>query len=98
MDVSSPVGPSRSEFACGELDAVDLLASRKLTTRHGEWTEYCFRYSNEDVIAISHGDLEAPGEIPTRVHSTCFAAHYLESVECDCREQLEAAFALMARE
>lgn len=74
------------------LTAADLLATRPLNTRWGVWQEHAFRYAKTDIIALAFGAWEAEAEVTVRIHSTCFAAHYLESLECDCREQLAMAY------
>lgn len=69
--------------------AVDLMCRRELSTQRGTWTETLFRYSDSDIVVLSLGAWMEVSEPLIRIHSTCFAAHYLGSVECDCREQLE---------
>ncbi|HUC56973.1 MAG TPA: hypothetical protein VMA95_06205 [Streptosporangiaceae bacterium] len=69
------------------MNALDLLAKRQLRTIYGVAEEFLFRYANEDVITLAFGEWRCR-KVPVRVHSTCFSAHYLASVECDCREQL----------
>jgi 3,4-dihydroxy 2-butanone 4-phosphate synthase/GTP cyclohydrolase II len=77
------------------LVAADLLATRPLNTRWGVWREHAFRYGKTDIVTLSFGDCTADDEIAVRLHSTCFSAHYLESTECDCREQLALAFEII---
>ena len=43
------------------------------------------------------GDLSGP-PVLARVHSSCFTGEVLGSLRCDCRAQLEAALARIARE
>ncbi len=76
--------------------ALDLLEERHLNTRWGVWTERAFLFGKQDIIALTLGNWAGEEEVPIRIHSTCFSAHYLESTECDCREQLEAAYELIA--
>jgi len=78
------------------LSAADLLANRTLNTRWGVWQEHAFRYGKTDIVTLSFGEWADGDEIPVRLHSTCFAAHYLESTECDCREQLSLAFEVIS--
>ena len=77
--------------------SADLLVDRELETKHGFWHEYLFRYAGTDIIVLGFGDWQGKQELLVRIHSTCLAAHYLESVECDCREQLEMAFEALSR-
>ena len=67
--------------------ALDLLAARQIETQYGPADEFLFRYANQDVVALALGSWRF-GKVPVRVHSSCFSAHYLASLECDCREQL----------
>lgn len=75
--------------------SLDLLASRALETNYGSVTEYLFRFQERDVVTMVFGtDLT---EVPVRIHSTCFSAHYMGSRECDCREQLQMALSTMSK-
>jgi GTP cyclohydrolase II len=78
--------------------AVDLLFERQVDTRFGTWTERLFRFANSDIIVLGRGDWRSTEAPLARVHSTCFSAHYLESTECECREQLTIAFQRIAAE
>lgn len=69
-----------------------LLFDRPLRTRHGLWHEFLFSFGTSEVVVLGYGSWR---EIPRpliRLHSSCFSAHYLASVECDCREQLSIAY------
>jgi GTP cyclohydrolase II len=73
-----------------------LLFDRPLRTRHGLWHEFLFSFGTSEVVVLGHGSWQ---EIPRpliRLHSSCFSAHYLASVECDCREQLSIAYERIA--
>ncbi|MCR3752681.1 GTP cyclohydrolase II [Lentzea californiensis] len=73
-----------------------MMFRRELSTQLGKWTETLFRYADEDIVVLSVGNwLEADAPL-IRIHSTCFAAHYLGSIECDCREQLEITMELIS--
>jgi len=74
--------------------ALDLLESRPIRTLYGDCHEYLYRYQNEDVIALTFGEV-TESAIPVRIHSACFAAHYMGSIECDCREQLDVTLRSM---
>lgn len=74
------------------IKSVDLLVERKLLTKYGIWNEYLFVYANKEIVVLAYGEWQNKPELLVRVHSTCLSAHYLFSVECDCREQLEIAF------
>lgn len=76
----------------GSRSAADLLVKRPLNTQWGLWVESLYRVGNDDVIAVTLGSWTVTDVVPLRIHSTCFAAHYLGSTECDCREQLVETF------
>ena len=73
---------------------VTRVATTQLPTRrYGDWTVHAYRASVEphDVIALVKGDI-ADGE-PTlvRVHSSCVTGDLLDSLRCDCGDQLHLA-------
>ncbi|HEV7668016.1 MAG TPA: GTP cyclohydrolase [Thermoanaerobaculia bacterium] len=74
------------------LVAADLLVERDLETKFGTWTEHLFRYADHDIVVLSFGAWRDQENVLVRTHSACLGGHYFWSVECDCREQLEAAF------
>ncbi len=80
------------------LDSACLLAERSLETMYGSWNEYLFSYANWEIVVLSFGKWRENVDVKVRIHSTCLAAHYLFSIECDCREQLESAFLDIAAE
>ena len=51
----------------------------------------------EEHVAMVLGDV-AGGGVLARVHSSCFTGEVLGSLRCDCRAQLDAALARIARE
>lgn len=73
-------------------NSADLITERDLETEFGCCTEYLFRYANSDIVVATFGNWQVATAPLVRIHSTCLAAHYLKSTECDCREQLELAF------
>lgn len=77
-------------------NALDLLANRQISTLHGPADEFLFRYANQDIIVLALGEWRHR-KVPVRVHSACFGAHYLASIECDCREQLAVTMREMLR-
>lgn len=71
---------------------VELLFRRVLDTQFGAWEEYLFRSGSKDITIVCHGGWREVERPLARLHSSCVSAHYLASVECDCREQLEIAY------
>jgi GTP cyclohydrolase II len=65
------------------------LAEGNLKTKFGEFLEVLYYDGQKESMAIVMGDVKDGEEILCRVHSACSSAHIFNSVECDCREQLE---------
>jgi GTP cyclohydrolase II len=71
------------------------LAEANLRTKFGEYKEVLFYDGQKESIALLMGDVQGE-EILCRVHSSCLFGHYFNSIECDCREQMETAQRLIA--
>jgi GTP cyclohydrolase II len=82
----------------------------RLPTAHGEFRVVVYRtgdagglgasavgLANEEHVAMVLGDVAGPSVL-TRVHSSCFTGEVMGSLRCDCRAQLDAAMARIARE
>ncbi len=65
------------------------LAQEPLKTKFGEFLEVLYYDGQKESIAIVMGDVQDGEEILCRVHSACLAAHVFNSIQCDCREQME---------
>ncbi|HZY59635.1 MAG TPA: hypothetical protein VFE56_07730 [Candidatus Binataceae bacterium] len=70
---------------------IQRQAERGLRTRFGDWREILYYRGQREIIALIFGEVSGRENIPCRVHSSCLSAHLLNSVECDCREQMEIA-------
>jgi GTP cyclohydrolase II len=81
-----------------------------LPTPHGEFRVVVYRTGrpagqgattvglpDEEHVAMVMGDPAGAGVL-ARVHSSCFTGEVLGSLRCDCRAQLDAALARIARE
>ena len=77
---------------------IKRLADRKLKTKFGTFTEVLYYDGQNESIALVMGDVENKEDVFCRVHSHCIGAHVFSSVECTCREEMEAAQALIERE
>jgi GTP cyclohydrolase II len=77
---------------------VSIYAETNLPTRHGEFKVVVFRNTvdNKEHLAIIKGEIGDGRDIPLRLHSECLTSEVLDSLKCDCREQLQAAFKYMA--
>ncbi|QHT69730.1 GTP cyclohydrolase [Rhodocytophaga rosea] len=65
------------------------LAEGKLRTAFGDYTEMLFYDGQKECIAMVMGDVKDRQDVLCRIHSSCIYGHYFNSVECDCRQQME---------
>ena len=70
---------------------ITKIAEGNLQTKFGEYHEILFYDGQKESIALIMGNVYGEEEVLCRIHSSCIAAHYFNSTECDCREQLEIA-------
>ena len=77
---------------------IKRLAERPLNTKYGTFTEVLYYDGRSESIALVTGQVENAENVLCRVHSHCIGAHVFNSIECDCREQMEAAQAMIERE
>lgn len=83
------------------------LASAELPTRFGLFKTHVFRTVELDAgahgacskehVALVFGDIEGAANLPIRIHSECITSEVFGSLKCDCKEQLDAALAEVAR-
>ncbi len=78
------------------------VASAPLPTRFGPFNAHIFRCVGEggaekEHVAMVFGEIEGGENVPVRVHSECLTGEVLGSLKCDCKEQLDAALAEVAR-
>lgn len=71
------------------------LAERDLKTKFGNFREILYYDGQSESIAIVMGDVEAQEDVLCRIHSSCLTAHVFNSIECDCREQMEMSQAII---
>lgn len=74
------------------------LIERDLSTRYGRFREILYYDGQKESIALVMGDVEGAAEVLCRIHSACVSAHVFNSVECECREEMAAAQALIEKE
>jgi GTP cyclohydrolase II len=92
--------------------AAEWVAQATLPTRHGNFETHVFRSHRSDPasggheslspehVALVFGDvssLRGRRDVLVRVHSECMTSEVFGSLKCDCKEQLEAAMAAVAR-
>ncbi|MDC0294152.1 GTP cyclohydrolase II, partial [Mariniblastus sp.] len=80
---------------------VSQQATAKLPTRYGDFKIIAYRVQHEsqEPIAIVMGEPDQQEQAPlVRMHSSCFTGDLIESLRCDCGDQLELALKMIARE
>jgi 3,4-dihydroxy 2-butanone 4-phosphate synthase/GTP cyclohydrolase II len=70
------------------------------TSRYGPWTLHAYESSVDPnpAIALVKGDVAGDEPVLARVHSSCVTGDLLESLRCDCGDQLHVALRTIAEE
>ena len=71
------------------------LAERDLKTKFGDFREILYYDGQTESIAIVMGNVENESDVLCRIHSSCITAHVFNSIECDCRQQMEMSQAII---
>ena len=71
------------------------LTERDLKTKFGDFREILYYDGQTESIVIVMGDVESQENVLCRIHSSCITAHVFNSIECDCREQMEMSQAII---
>lgn len=71
------------------------LTAGQLKTKFGIVREILYYDGQKESIALVMGDIEDAEDVLCRIHSSCIRGHVFNSIECDCREQLETSQALI---
>jgi 3,4-dihydroxy 2-butanone 4-phosphate synthase/GTP cyclohydrolase II len=76
------------------------IAEAKLPTRYGEFQiiAYGVKYESQQPIVLLMGDPTRVAAPLVRLHSSCFTGDLLESLRCDCGDQLHMALDMISRE
>jgi GTP cyclohydrolase II len=77
---------------------ISRLAEGPLHTVFGTFQELLYEDGQQESIALVMGQVEEGQNVLCRVHAHCLGAHAFNSLECDCREQMALAQALIAHE
>jgi GTP cyclohydrolase II len=67
------------------------VAEGPLRTKFGTFLEILYYDGQTESIALVMGNVEHGEDVLCRIHSHCLSAHVFNSIECDCREQMEMA-------
>ncbi|MEO7327501.1 MAG: GTP cyclohydrolase II [Minicystis sp.] len=84
---------------------LEVVAQAPVPTRFGVFQMSVFHWGasnpalglSPDHVALVMGELRGKRDVLVRVHSECLTSEVFGSLKCDCREQLEAAQAEIAR-
>lgn len=65
------------------------LAEDTLKTKFGEFREIMYYDGQAQCFALVMGNVKGAEDVLCRIHSSCIFAHYFNSIECNCREQMD---------
>jgi len=79
---------------------VERIAEADLPTRWGRFRviAYGVRFEAQQPIVLVAGDPAAAPAALVRIHSSCFTGDLLDSLRCDCGDQLHMALEMIGRE
>ena len=79
---------------------VERIAEADLPTRWGRFRviAYGVKFEPQQPIVLVLGDVAAAAEPLVRLHSSCFTGDLLDSLRCDCGDQLHLALDMIGRE
>ena len=71
-----------------------------LPTRYGKFRliAYGVKYETQQPIVLTMGELDRVAAPLVRIHSSCFTGDLLDSLRCDCGDQLHMALEMIGRE
>ena len=72
---------------------VRRVASAKLPTKYGDFTVHAYESDVDPspYIAFTMGDIGDGTDVLVRIHSSCLTGDLMESLKCDCGDQLHLA-------
>lgn len=75
-----------------------FVAKCQLDTRFGIFRAFIFQdiIDKHYIVALAHGDIVNATTLYTRLHSSCITSETLRGCDCDCVQQLEGAFKVIA--
>jgi 3,4-dihydroxy 2-butanone 4-phosphate synthase/GTP cyclohydrolase II len=76
------------------------IAEASLPTKYGigKVIAYGVKYETQQPMVFTLGDLSKTAAPLVRIHSSCFTGDLLESLRCDCGDQLHMALAMISQE
>ncbi|MBO0822258.1 MAG: GTP cyclohydrolase II [Actinobacteria bacterium] len=90
---------SKDKSYASQATGVSRVVETGLCTRSGEFRAVGYADVNGgEHIALVVGNVAGKEDVLVRVHSECLTGDVLDSVRCDCGEQLEIALRMVGRE
>ncbi|MEX0687045.1 MAG: GTP cyclohydrolase II [Pirellulales bacterium] len=79
---------------------VERIAEAELPTKYGRFRviAYGVRFESQQPIVLVMGDPAKVAAPLVRLHSSCFTGDLLDSLRCDCGDQLQMALDMIGRE
>ncbi len=79
---------------------VERVGEAELPTKWGNFRimAYNVRYESQQPIVFTMGDLETADAPLVRLHSSCFTGDLIDSLRCDCGDQLHMALKMISAE
>ncbi|MGC4002443.1 MAG: GTP cyclohydrolase II [Pirellulales bacterium] len=79
---------------------VERIATAELPTKYGQFRiiAYGVKYEAQQPIVLTMGDLTSVEAPLVRLHSSCFTGDLLDSLRCDCGDQLHLALKRISEE
>ena len=79
---------------------VDRIAEADLPTKWGRFriVAYGVKFEPQQPLVLVMGDVAAAAAPLVRLHSSCFTGDLLDSLRCDCGDQLHLALEMIGRE
>ena len=79
---------------------VERIAEADLPTKWGRFRiiAYGVKFESQQPLVLVMGDLAAAAAPLVRLHSSCFTGDLLDSLRCDCGDQLHIALDMIGRE
>jgi 3,4-dihydroxy 2-butanone 4-phosphate synthase/GTP cyclohydrolase II len=76
------------------------MAAPKLPTRYGDFVAHAYLsdVDNQQYVAFVMGDVSDGAPTLCRIHSSCVTGDLLESLRCDCHDQLHLALQCISKE
>lgn len=73
------------------------IGERELLTRFGKFRELTYYDGRRETYCLVAGEVRGEEDVLCRVHSHCVGAHFFNSIECTCREEMERSQAMIQK-